>query len=315
MKKFTRILLVALLVVACLPLAALAADSATITGANVTAVPGATAKVAFTITEATYATYSMSIVYDAEDLNLTDLVAGEATPKGFGFNPDNGRFNCAQDNNETFSGVLVTAVFEVPADAKVGDVYPVTLTVRNVTNQDREQLDIAVVAGSVTVVCAHNDASWTVTKAATCTEDGTKSLICSYCGEVLDTEVIPALGHAWGDWVITAEAECDVDGSKYRVCANCGEKETVVIPQLGHDPADPVREEHKAATYDEDGCYDMVVYCKRCGVELEREHIRIPATGRDPIPDTGDFTVALGMVLIVAMMIPCLLISKFRAVK
>ena len=367
MKKFTKILLAVLLIVACLPLAALAADSATITGANVTAAPGETVKVSFRITEATYATYSMSIVYDKEDLTLTGLTAGEATPNGFGFNPDNGRFNCAQESNEKFSGVLVTATFTVPSDAKVGDVYPVDITVRNVTNAEREQLAVSVKAGSVTIVCPHKNTSWTITKPSTCTEAGVESLICSDCKAVLDTRAVDALGHDWGQWITTIEPTCSDPGEEYRVCARCGEKEVRPISKTPHRWNDWIVQKESTChegivnpleselgqgykrrscricgeyqyeffelaehtrgeafedltkrvepTQTTDGYFEMVVPCSVCGKELERHGDIIPALGLDPIPNTGDLTIALGMVAILVMAVPVLLVKKFRAVK
>lgn len=315
MKKFTSILLVALLIVACLPLTASAADVATITGANVTAAPGATAEVSFSITEATYASYSMSVVYNNQEMTLTGLTAGKASPANFGFNPDNNRFNAAQSNDEKFSGVVVTASFAVPADAKVGDVYAVTLEVRNVVNAATEKLDVTVIAGSVTVICAHNDASWTVTKAPTCTENGIESLICAACGTVLDTREIAALDHSWSEWIVEVEPFCHKEGLKTRVCSVCGAMESVILAALEHVPGEAVKEHYIAPTQADDGGYDWVVYCQICGEELSREHVVLPALGYDDEPNTGDFTVVLGMVLIVVMMIPCMLVSKFRAVK
>jgi len=314
MKKLTAILAV-LLIVACLPLSVLAADTATITGANVTAAPGATAEVSFSITEATYATYSMSVIYDSEDLTLTGMTAGKASPANFGFNADNGRFNAAQSDDSKFSGVVATASFAVPADAKVGDVYPVTVEVRNVTNAASEKLDVTVVAGSVTIVCAHGESSWEVTKEPDCTETGIESLICSACGTVLDTREIAALGHQWGEWITESDADCVTDGKECRTCARCGEHECKTLDALGHLPGEAVQENYVAPTQTEDGGYDLVVYCQRCGVELERKHHVIPATGYDDEPNTGDFTVVLGMVAIMVMMIPCMLVSKFRTVK
>ena len=39
--------------------------------------------------------------------------------------------------------------------------------------------------------------------------------------------------HSFGEWTVTTEPTCTEDGSKERVC-ECGEKETEVIPALGH---------------------------------------------------------------------------------
>ena len=44
-------------------------------------------------------------------------------------------------------------------------------------------------------------------------------------------------------------------------------------------PADPVRENEVAATCEQDGSFDEVVYCTVCGKELSREKQIIPGTG------------------------------------
>ena len=40
--------------------------------------------------------------------------------------------------------------------------------------------------------------------------------------------------HSFGEWTVTTEPTCTEDGSRERAC-ECGEKETEVIPALGHD--------------------------------------------------------------------------------
>lgn len=189
-----------------------------------------------------------------------------------------------------------------------------------------EELGIVVnvvtsgVGGSATVTIVepehvHSWGEWYVVTEPTCTEDGLKARDCA-CGEK-DTDVIPATGHAWA-WQVKTEACCCAAGLEVQVCANCGaEGEEREIPALPHLPGEAVTENYVAATQADDGGYDIVVYCQRecCGAELSRNHHVIPALGYDDEPNTGDFTVALGMVLIVVMMIPCLLVGKFRAVK
>ena len=62
--------------------------------------------------------------------------------------------------------------------------------------------------------------------AATCTEDGSKTVVCEDCGETLSTEVIPATGHSFGDWTVTKEATCFEDGEETRTCSVCQAVET-----------------------------------------------------------------------------------------
>lgn len=71
----------------------------------------------------------------------------------------------------------------------------------------------------ITVFCHHENSEWKETKAATCTEAGEKKLICGDCGETLDTEEIPALGHDW-DNVVYIWNEDNLLVTASRVCRN-----------------------------------------------------------------------------------------------
>lgn len=61
---------------------------------------------------------------------------------------------------------------------------------------------------------------------AICTEDGSKTVVCEDCGETLSTEVIPATGHSFGEWTVTKEATCFEDGEESRTCPVCKYVET-----------------------------------------------------------------------------------------
>lgn len=114
----------------------------------------------------------------------------------------------------------------------------------------------------------------TVTKAATCTEDGTKTIACTRCSEVQtvtipklghnytagaaqapscttsgytpytcsrcrDTYNVyddskPATGHTWGDWVVTKAPTETTDGEQTRTCSVCGATETAPVPATSH---------------------------------------------------------------------------------
>ena len=65
----------------------------------------------------------------------------------------------------------------------------------------------------------------------------------------------------------------------------------------------------------QEGKEELVRYCKICGEREVLDTRTIAPTGLDDEPNTGDFTPVLAMFAIVVMMVPCLLVKKFRAVK
>lgn len=87
-----------------------------------------------------------------------------------------------------------------------------------------------------------------VTLEPTCTEKGEKTKTCRYCGEVVKTEDIDALGHVAGEYKVMIEPTCEDKGSKILTCKVCGVNigepvkdkdgefsgEAVEIPALGH---------------------------------------------------------------------------------
>ena len=86
----------------------------------------------------------------------------------------------------------------------------------------------AVILGEDNIVyegCKHEHTREIVVE-ATCTESGSKTVVCEDCGETLSTEVIPATGHSFGDWTVTKEATCFEDGEESRTCPVCKYVET-----------------------------------------------------------------------------------------
>lgn len=86
----------------------------------------------------------------------------------------------------------------------------------------------AVILGEDNIVyegCKHEHTREIVVE-ATCTESGSKTVVCEDCGETLSTEVIPATGHSFGDWTVTKEATCFEDGEETRTCSVCQAVET-----------------------------------------------------------------------------------------
>lgn len=86
----------------------------------------------------------------------------------------------------------------------------------------------AVITGEDNIVyegCKHEHVKENIVP-ATCTEDGSKTVVCEDCGETISTEVIPATGHSFGDWTVTKEATCFEDGEETRTCSVCQAVET-----------------------------------------------------------------------------------------
>ena len=110
-----------------------------------------------------------------------------------------------------------------------------------------------------------------VTKAASCTEDGTRTFTCLNCGSTY-TESIPVTGHDWDEGVVTKKAGCESEGVVTFTCRNGGETYTESIPATGHDW-------DEGAVTKKAGCESEGVVtftCKNCGETYTES---IPATG------------------------------------
>ena len=72
-----------------------------------------------------------------------------------------------------------------------------------------------------------------IDKEPTCTENGQKTGVCSYCKEVVTVE-IPALGHEFGDWETTTVPTCTEAGEKMHQCSRCELIEVQAVKPTGH---------------------------------------------------------------------------------
>ena len=144
----------------------------------------------------------------------------------------------------------------------------------------------------------HPAASITVSKEAveaTCTSKGsTEEKTCTKCGKIVQKSVsTPKAEHTWVE-VPAKDPTCTGKGSlKYYECSVCGalmasDHETIVhnvaklnVPAAGHTAGEAVIENETAATCENTGSCDEVVYCSVCGVELSRKQKTIDALGHD----------------------------------
>jgi len=81
----------------------------------------------------------------------------------------------------------------------------------------------------------HSYGAWSTTKAATCTEEGTKQRLCA-CGKK-ETSQFAALGHDYSDtWTVEKKQTCTEDGLKYRLCTRCSSKADITtLSATGHN--------------------------------------------------------------------------------
>ena len=115
-------------------------------------------------------------------------------------------------------------------------------------------------------------------KAATCTETGlTDGKKCSVCGETLSAQAeIPATGHVNVTKTDAKAPTCTEPGySASEYCEDCDTwlAEKVDQPATGHGNTLTKKENATAATCLEAGGYDMVTYCRICGLEIGRDHV------------------------------------------
>lgn len=76
----------------------------------------------------------------------------------------------------------------------------------------------------------HTESEWVVEFEPTCDQDGSKHIECSVCRAILETEVIPALGHSYSDeWTVDIESSLTNDGEKSRHCLNCSARTDITI--------------------------------------------------------------------------------------
>mgnify|MGYP004559850001 FL=1 len=102
---------------------------------------------------------------------------------------------------------------------------------------------------------------------ATCGADGRIETVCSNCGEVIATKVIPATGeHTWDNGTVTAEPTETEPGERTYTCVICGKTKTEVIPATGEHTF--VFTKTVAPTCTAEG-YDLYT-CSGCGATEKR---------------------------------------------
>ena len=101
----------------------------------------------------------------------------------------------------------------------------------------------------------------------TCGADGRIDTICSNCGEVIATKVIPATGaHTWDNGTVTTEPTETTPGVRTFTCAVCSQTKTEVIPATGAPACVGARNVAPSCT---EAGYDLYT-CRDCGASEQR---------------------------------------------
>ena len=151
-----------------------------------------------------------------------------------------------------------------------------TVTSPTCTDKGSEKHTCTVCQAVETIDINPNGHSWerdyTIDKEAGCESDGSKSIHCSKCDALKDSETITATGHDYKSSVTTA-ATCTTEGVRTYVCKNdSSHTYTEPIPVNGHDL---VHHEAQTATCIAIG-WDAYDTCNNCAYTTYTE---IPATG------------------------------------
>ncbi len=139
---------------------------------------------------------------------------------------------------------------------------------------------------------------------------------CSACGKnfdadgkLLESVEIPALDHKYN--AVVTDPTCDADGFTTYTCELCGDRYTADPVNGGHKDengdlkcdgcdanlcvdhveAEAVKEKEVKATCESTGSYEEVVKCSKCGFEISRTPVEVPALGHRMDNGTVDGTV------------------------
>ncbi|MBQ3489895.1 MAG: hypothetical protein IJA86_04830 [Clostridia bacterium] len=108
----------------------------------------------------------------------------------------------------------------------------------------------------------HNE-EWVIDIAPTCTEPGTKNLICTFCKLLFQTEPVEAKGHTITDnWVVQIPATCEQEGESYLLCPDCRTECGRRTDILCHKPGPIVTEITESCTQEGKKC-QYCVYCEK----------------------------------------------------
>lgn len=162
--------------------------------------------------------------YDSSALQLKSMSNGNVFPVSEAIcNEAKGVYvaNSSDFNNVTGNGILFTLEFKVLDGADAASCN-VSVKLEKAQNVDGGKIDVSGGSGKVTVEkCIHNKKTQTV--AATCETEGETKVVCTKCGEVFETNKIPATGHKNTEIRNKVDATTTTEGyTGDTYCKDCG---------------------------------------------------------------------------------------------
>lgn len=225
MKRLLSVLLVAVLLIACLPISAFAAGNASVSVSNTEAKAGDTVSITYTVS-GEFANYEMYIEY-ADGLSVDSVKANGAV---YGAGMSKIAFALVENVAEH----SFTVSFKVADDAQPG-TYPVKASVIFVADAALEKQNVTVSNGWITVKApdhVHDFNTFVETVAPTCTDKGYDVYKCS-CGDTEKRNYKDALGHDMGAWVVVKEATCGEAGLSKKTCSRCDFSQEMTVSATG----------------------------------------------------------------------------------
>lgn len=125
----------------------------------------------------------------------------------------------------------------------------------------------------------HSYGSWTTTKSATCTTDGSKKRTCSICGST-ETATISRTGHNWSEWWTASYPSCADEGKESRTCYTCTLREDRITS--------PKNNNHSFGLGTSCGDGYVKITCERCGYYYKEKVVDIKLTCDNKTAMPGD---------------------------
>ena len=213
----------------------------------------------------------LSFGYDATRLELVSI---QGTGMGGGVWTIGTHAIWDNAGNSEYNGTIILLTFNVKADAPYGKAEVSANC--SAGNWDGERVTVYGSTGGITITHDHVWGEWTVTKEATCTEDGSKVRYCQVegCNES-ETKVIGALGHTWSTWTFD-------NNQHWHVCTRCD-------VAMDHDAHVKKYEMKRWPTATQTGLKHW--YCAICDWTFDETLPIDPNI--DPVPGTNDMTPML----------------------